>query len=152
MTLLFYLFHFSVHSGGGPVKWRFLCCSRTWIRSPLLISKLCPLATLCSGRIGYFFLQIRQAHVRWRGRNFCLFHFLGIRAFFRFFFFFWSYRREEKTRECCFHAPKAVIWCNWQVGSSMRRHSPPTLVGRESKERQIPPHLRIISTGCWPVQ
>lgn len=86
MTLLFYLFHFSVHSGGGPVKWRFLCCSRTWIRFPLLISKLCPLATLCSGRIGYFFLQIRQAHVRWRGRNFCLFHFLGIRAFFSFFF------------------------------------------------------------------
>lgn len=72
--------------------------------------------------------------------------FLGNQGFFQFFFFFWSYRREEKTRECCFHAPKAVIWCNWQVGSSMRRHSPPTLVGRESNSSTLAHHFHRVLT------
>lgn len=60
-------------------------------------------------------------------------------------------RERERVWELHFNAGKAVIWCDWQVGSRQSVDSPSSPVESESKERQIPSHLCILfSTGVDP--
>lgn len=99
----------------------------TWISLPALIWKLCPLTALCAGRVGYFLLYCSQGgHVRGAEAD----------AFVCFISWELGFFSEATGRKSeCFHARKAVIGRNWQVGSGNRSDSPPSLVESESKDR-----------------
>lgn len=81
-------FRSSEHYGCQLVECGFLCCSRTWISFPVLISKFCPLIRLCSE----YFSCSKDTHIRCAGS---------------------SFEATERKRGH-FHAPTAVIGRNWQ--------------------------------------